>query len=79
MFFMPSIVVNGLLPWISQVISLKTVKKRIDRHKPHAGFDQSSSEQTTLSESIHAVSLANRGRFLRQIKRLARLRLFIKR
>ena len=45
----------------------------VDRHEPHAALDQPPRQQAALAEAGHAVALASRRRFLRQVEGRARL------
>ena len=43
----------------------------IDRNEPHAGFNESPRQQTTLSEAVHPVLLANLPWLLREVECVA--------
>ena len=48
-------------------------EERVDRDEPHARLDQPPRQQAALAEAVHAVALADAGRLLGQVERLARL------
>ncbi len=73
MFFMPSMVVNGLLPWMSQSDFIEDRQECVDGDEPYTGFDQPTGQQTTLAEAIHPIAFANQGRFFGEVKRHPRL------
>ena len=74
MFFMPSIDVNGLEPWMSQVISSNTVRNVLIVTNRTPASIKSPGEQAALAEAIHAVASRGRLRLLGQIERIAGLR-----
>ena len=70
---MPSIEVNGLVPWMSQVISLNTVRNVLSVTNRTPGFDQPPGQEAALAEPRHPVAVADFFGFLGEIERFAGL------
>ena len=64
--------VKGFEPWMSHVISLKTVMKVFTVTNRTPALDQPPRQQAALAEAVHAVALAHARRLLLQVKGLAR-------